>query len=282
MDDLPYVRAQPKMRKKDYPLRILTCTRSTILSGVSKYVYSFIEQLRETVENCLKNTKHLIEQLSQITLDHDHRLVSIGVVDMFTNVPVSQAIAIVLQRIGSSEKFCQTNLTKSDLRELSKLCLKNGYFTFNGRFYHQKNGLPMGNILSGLIADIYLHDHLQQQLKEIQDKNWRCVDDMLVVTKMSEPKVEEYMKKINYTKHKIKFTHEYEKNNQLNYLDRTLTKNTTTNKIDIQWYRKDTASDGFLNYQSCHQRSIKRNLISNMTERIITTTTDIIIGKWMI
>ncbi|CAF2990126.1 unnamed protein product [Rotaria sp. Silwood2] len=274
IDDLPYVRAQPKMHKKDHPLRIITCTRSTILSYVSKYVYSLIEQLRETLKNCLKNTRNLITEIAKITLDPDDRLISIDVVDMFTNVPVSQAISIVLQLIGSSEKFCQTRLTKSDLYDLLNLCLKNSYFTFNGRFYRQKNGLPMGNILSGLIADIYLHHHLQQRLIEIQGRTWRYVDDMLVITKMSETEIEKYMKKINSTKHKIKFTYEYEKKNQLNYLDTTLTRNTTTNRIDIQWYRKDTASDRFLNYQSCHQQSIKKNIIKNMTERIITTTKD--------
>ena len=274
IDDLPYVRAQPKTHKKDHRLRIITCTRSTILSYISKYVYSLNEQLRETVENCLKNTRNLITEISKITLDPDDRLISIDAVDMFTNVPVAEAISVILQRIGSSEKFCQTHLTKSDLHELQKLCLKNSYFTFNGRFYRQTNDLPMGNILSGLMADIYLHHHLQQRFKEIQGKTWRYVDDMLVITKMSRMEIEESMKKINSTKHKIKFTYEYEKKNQLNFLNTTQTRNTTTNKIDIQWYRKDTASDRFLNYRSCRHQSIKKNIVRNMTERIITTTKD--------
>ena len=233
-----------------------------------------IEQLRETVENCLKNTHNLITEISKITLDPDDKLISINVVDMFTNVPISEAISIILQRIGSFKTFCQTHLTKSNLYEPLKLCLKNNYFTFNGKFYREKNGLPMGNIPSGLMADIYLRHHVQQRLKEKQGKSWCYVDDILVITKMSKMEIEKSMKRINSTRQKIKFTYEYEKKNQLNFLYTTITKNTTINRIDIQWYRKDTASDRFLNYRSCHQQSIKKNIVRNMTERIITTTKD--------
>jgi hypothetical protein len=43
-------------------------------------------------------------------------------------------------------------------------------------------------------------------------------------------------------------------------------------KIKIRWFRKETASDRLLNYESCPAKSIKANIVKNMTTRIIQTT----------
>ena len=59
---------------------------------------------------------------------------------------------------------------------------------------------------------------------------------------------------------------------KLIFLDTTLTRNLKDNKINIKWFRKTTAATTLLNYNSCHQKSIKRNIIRNMASRIINTT----------
>ena len=272
-DNLPYIRGQIKLHKPDQSMRIITSTRSSILSSVSGFVLNMIKQLKETVEHTLTDTNHLISEMSKIKLENDDRLVSLDVVDLFTNVPVSKAITIVLSRIGNSEKFCESSLTKSDLRELLELCLKHNYFTFNGKIYRQINGLPMGNKLSQLVADIYLDHHLKEQLNKANDKTWRYVDDLLLITKMTKEQTKDYVDELNSAKQSIKFTFEYENNGQINYLDTTLIRNTTENKIDMQWFRKTNSSDRFLKYHSCHHKSIKTNLAKNMAKRILNITT---------
>jgi uncharacterized FlaG/YvyC family protein len=69
-----------------------------------------------------------------------------------------------------------------------------------------------------------------------------------------------------------KRTYEFELNKQLNYLDTTLTKNTEEKRIDVKWFRKDTASDRLLHYESAHHKSIKLNIIKNMATKIINIT----------
>src|ERR1700722_547215 len=56
IDDLPSIRGQPKLHKLNHPMRIVTCTRNTILSPISRFIFSFIKQLRETIDNVLCNT----------------------------------------------------------------------------------------------------------------------------------------------------------------------------------------------------------------------------------
>ena len=46
--------------------------------------------------------------------------------------------------------------TINELINLLEVILKQNYFTFNGSFYIQNDGLAMGSPLSGLLADIYL------------------------------------------------------------------------------------------------------------------------------
>jgi hypothetical protein len=125
IDNLPTVRGQPEIHKQGTPVRIITCTRSTIRSSISQFTFNMIQKLIETIENCIRNTNELISKTNQLKLEDDDHLVSLDVKDLFKNVSISKAIHIVLNRIGQSEAFCQSTLTKSDVKELLVLCLQN-------------------------------------------------------------------------------------------------------------------------------------------------------------
>ena len=271
-ENLPTIRGQPKIHKPEMPMRIITCTRSTITSNISQFVLKMIQQLRETISNYVKNTKELISSINKIKLQSDEYLASLDVKDLFTNIPINQSINIVIERIGQSESFYESALTKSDIRELLLVCLNNSYCTFNNKFFRQKRGLPMGNTLSPLLADLYMDQYIKNNMKKVNDKLFRYVDDLCIITKIKEEELKIYINELNSLKGTIKFTHEFEKNCQLNYLDTTLTRNIAEQRIDVKWYRKDTASDRVLHYESGHQTSIKVNIIKNMTEKIINTT----------
>jgi hypothetical protein len=123
-----------------------------------------------------------------------------------------------------------------------------------------------------------MDDYQQQHLRKVNipNKIWRYVDDILIITKMNEQQLNDYLKKLNKKRGTIKFTSEFEQNNKLNFLDTTLTKLNKNNeiKLNIRWFRKDTAADRLLNYESSHGKSIKSNIVKNMTKRILETTQD--------
>ena len=275
IDNLAYARGQPKLHKAGTPMRIITCTRATITSSISRYTFNMIRQLRETVKKCVLNTGELLTQLSQVQMEEDDRLVSLDVSDMFNNIDTDKAIELIVERIGQSEKFVQSNLSVEDLRELLNLCLKNSFFTFNNKVYRQRRGLPMGNILSPLISDVFMDDYLKENVElEAHESLWRYVDDILMKTKMTPSQLDTFVNDLNVIEGTIRFTSEYEVNDSINFLDTTLTRNTMDKSINVQWFRKETASDRLLNFESCHQALIKRNLVKNMAVRIISTTKD--------
>jgi hypothetical protein len=254
-------------------MRLITNTKNTILSPLSKYAFSIIQQLRETITNTVCNTSKFIQEISSIKIDKEDNFISLDVQDLFTNIPITRAVDIAINKIGYSEAFCESNLTITDLKQMLLLSLNNSYCQFNGRFYRQKRGLPMGNTLSPILADLYMNEYIKQNMEEVNipSRIWRYVDDILIINKMKEEEVKLYVENLNKIKGKIKFTYEYEKNGIINFLDTTLSKN-DDNTVGIRWYRKDTAADRLLHFNSEHNKSVKINIIKNMASKVIETT----------
>jgi hypothetical protein len=168
IEDLATVRGQPKIHKPNNPMRIITCARNTITSPISKFSFSFIKQLRETITNTISNTSKFLEEIIEVKKNPNERLVSLDVEDLFNNIPVMRAVDIAINRIGQSENFCATSLTKTDLKQLLLTSLNDSYLSFNGRFYRQKNGLPMGNTLSPILAGLYMDEYMKTHMSDVK------------------------------------------------------------------------------------------------------------------
>ena len=50
IENIPAIRDQPKLHKQNHPMRIITCSRNTITSPLSKFIFSYIKQLRTTIK----------------------------------------------------------------------------------------------------------------------------------------------------------------------------------------------------------------------------------------
>ncbi len=79
-----------------------------------------------------------MNQITQINLDNDEHLASLDVEDLFTNIPITRAVDIAINRIEISEKFQESLLTKTDVKQILLLALNNTYSEFNGKYYKQK------------------------------------------------------------------------------------------------------------------------------------------------
>ena len=212
IDDIPYIKGQPKIHKPDQPMRLITNTKNTILSALTKSGFMFIKELRRTINNTICNTSKFINEISQVKIKNDENLISLDVQDLFTNIPVKRAVDIAINKIGNSEQFCTSNITITELKQILLTSLNNNYCQFNGKYYKQKQGLPMGNALSPILADLYMNDYMEKYMNKINkpSKIWRYVDDILIITEMNEQEIEGYVEHLNNIKSKIKFTYEFE------------------------------------------------------------------------
>ena len=205
IEELARIRGQPKLHKPEHPMRIITSIRYTITTPISKLIYSIIKPLRETIQNTINNTNNFIRQISHITLEENEALASLDIEDLYNNIPITRSIDIAINRIENIKTFQESPFTKTDIKQMLMLALNNSYSKFNGTYYRQKRGLPMGSNLSPILADLYMDEYMNKNMKEVnkQHKIWRYVDDILIITKMNENERIHKQIKQNKRKHKI-------------------------------------------------------------------------------
>ena len=118
-------------------------------------------------------------------LESNHKSISFDVKSLFTNVPISKTINVILKRIYD-DKFVSTNLRKRPLKKLIlDTCTKTA-FTFNNKLYEQKDRVSMGSSLGPVLENIFmteLEETIIQQLIENDVIKFCCryVDDILIV-----------------------------------------------------------------------------------------------------
>ncbi|CAF1631068.1 unnamed protein product [Rotaria magnacalcarata] len=65
-DDLPKIRGPLKLHKIDTPMRIVTCSRDTITSPISQFVFRIIKELRTTLTGVVYNTSNFIITIAHV------------------------------------------------------------------------------------------------------------------------------------------------------------------------------------------------------------------------
>ena len=79
-------------------------------------------------------------------------------------------------------KKINTNIPKTEVKELLQLCTKNVYFTFNGEIYIQIDGVAMGSPLGPVLANIFMVELEKIIIPKLEKevKLWRrFVDDTI-------------------------------------------------------------------------------------------------------
>ncbi|CAF5189559.1 unnamed protein product, partial [Rotaria magnacalcarata] len=110
IEDLPRIRGQPKLHKVNHSMRLITCSRNTIQSSISTFAFSFIKELRTTIDNSMNNASEFVTKITKINMEEDENLASLDVQDMFTNIPLTSAVDLVINRIENSTTFNESTL----------------------------------------------------------------------------------------------------------------------------------------------------------------------------
>ena len=75
-------------------------------------------------------------------------MVSFDIVDLYTNIPTDETLQLFRDNLRNNASISAQMI--DELIDLFKVILMQNYFTFNGLFYSQDDGLAMGSPLSGL------------------------------------------------------------------------------------------------------------------------------------
>ena len=96
-----------------------------------------------------------IREISKELFDHGYRFVSFDVESLFTSIPLSKTINIILDRIYN-KKLLKTNIEKRTMKKFLTDCCTKNTFSFNNTIYEQIDGISIGLCLGLLLANIIM------------------------------------------------------------------------------------------------------------------------------
>ncbi len=269
----PKIRALPKIHKPEMTIRPIIDFTTAPSYKVAKEVNYFLNKnIQIQNDHSIKNNIELVNKIESIDIPPTAKLASFDITNMYTNIPTQETIQI------TKELLQKNGIKKEKIDEIITLITtitEQNYFQHNNKFYSQTDGLPMGNPLSGTLANIYMnHFENQHILTKTNNKNqiikyWhRYVDDIIILFNGTTRQLSNFHKNINNKHPNIKFTLESETNKSINFLDLTITN--VNNRHTFKIYRKDTQTDHAIDKSSNHPYQHKMAAFNFLINRLNT------------
>ncbi|CAM2711908.1 unnamed protein product [Rotaria socialis] len=270
----------PKVHKIGIPLR-------PIISSIGSYNYRLVKLLAAKLQPLrknkyiLKDTFDFVESIKKLNRTSlKYRMVSFHVTGLFTKVPLSYTINLILDKMYEPEHICPKFIkVKSDwyskcldrnyMKTLLDIATFDTHFSFNNLYYQQHNGVTMRSPLAPVLSDIFMI-HLENKLIDKLKKAgvlWykKYVDDTFVIIRKA--KINNIKKILNSVHKDIKFTSVQEQSNELLFLDVLVRRN--NKMLETSVYRKPTYTSLLLKWPSFVPKRYEISAISCMVYRAI-------------
>uniref|UniRef100_A0A803JIM5 GIY-YIG domain-containing protein n=1 Tax=Xenopus tropicalis TaxID=8364 RepID=A0A803JIM5_XENTR len=147
---------------------------------------------------------------------------------------------------------------------ITQFCLTHNFFIFNNKFYLQQRGVAMGAAFAPTYANLFLgwweanwvfNDELTHYTQFVLD--WfRYIDDLFFLWTGTTELLEDFLHKLNENGLNIKLTHTYS-THKIDFLDISIYI-MTDGVLTTDLYRKPTATNSILHFQSHHLKSTKK------------------------
>ena len=162
-------------------------------------------------------------------------------------------------------------VTVNHIIYLLDFCLKNIYFSFQGRYYEQTEGAAMGSPISPLVANLFMEDLEVQAIRTSTTPPtlWkRFVDDTFTIIKKNNR--DSFLQHLNSIHPKIKFTcEEVREDGSMPFLDILITPE-EDGSLKTSVFRKTTCTDLYLQWDSHHTIPSKYSVAGSLYHRATT------------
>ncbi|XP_043483513.1 uncharacterized protein LOC122511979 isoform X1 [Leptopilina heterotoma] len=258
----------PKLHKNNIPMRPITSFIGNPIYNLSKLIANILKKSLNTENNhYIKDSWDFKNKLNNIFIPPNFTIFSLDVVSMYTNISWTLINNTIKSKWSEIEKH--TNFSQDDFLEALNLCLNSAYCQFQGEFYKQIFGLPMGSPISSSAANIVMEGIEDKILNKIKYKiifYFRYIDDILICAPSN--KVDDILCRFNSIDKHLKFTLELSNNNKINFLDLSLSID-SNNFIETNWFRKSIWTGRYMNFYSHHPLSYKIGIIYTLVDRAI-------------
>jgi hypothetical protein len=255
----PKIYGLPKIHKEGVPLRPIVSAIGSPTHKIARYIARLIQPFVGQTETYVQDSRHFVNIIKNMKLSETDLLVSFDVISLFTRIPISEVFPLMEQ------------ILPSDLSNLAIECLKSTYFYFNGNYYEQTEGTPMGSPLSPVVANLYMEKFETYALSTFPLKPkvfLRYVDDTFVIWQHGRDELIRFFNHLNSINNNIQFTMEIESKKKLPFLDVLVTRN-SDGTLGHSVYRKPTHTDRYLNANSHHHPAQKMAVLHTLVNRAI-------------
>ena len=205
--------------------------------------------------------------------------VSFDITSLYSNISHELGLKAINYWLNKYPNECSKRFNNNFITESILFILKNNTFLFDDIFYRQSMGTAMGTKFAPAYATLvigYLEELLYEKLYTIFPpdisnyiiQNWRrYLDDCFIIWQNSKNDLEKFYNLLNNLDHNINFTMDFSES-ELPFLDVLIVKNGKNIQTDI--FHKETDSQLYLPFTSCHPRHTKTNVPFTLAKRYKT------------
>lgn len=235
---------------------------------VSQWLEHYLTPLAIKHETYLKNTYDFVEKIRGKVVDQECYLITGDVSALYTNMLHERTIECVREIL---QKYPDQARPDKHILDLLSITLRNNDFRFNGKFYLQTCGTPMGKVYAPALANIYMLEFDEKAMTGFRIKPlffFRFLDDIFSIFVGTKEDILEYENYLNSLIPGIKVTLEYNKCN-INFLDTTIYKSTHDGLTTLQTkvYFKPTDTHQLLHMQSSHPKHTYKGILKSQLLR---------------
>ena len=270
--DIPEISSRPIVAGPSSPIHRLSTFLDIILRPLTDVVKSYVRDDIDFLD-------HLPTKV-----DFDSTFISLDVTSLYTNITHDRGIEAIAYWIENYPTYLiDTRFTKEFIIEGLLLVLKNNYFKFDNKIFHQLIGTTVGSNVSVIYAILfiaYLELQLYSNVRDIYPRDYaeyiipawkRYIDDCFIICN-NRYEFQPFYLMISNLDQTIKFTKE-DNTKELPFLDITVIKN-HDNSITTDIFYKKTNSHRYLDFRSCHRHHTKVNVPYNSAQRMCKIVSD--------
>jgi hypothetical protein len=181
----PHVYGLPKIHKPDIPLRPIMSSIGSPCYALADFLHKILIPLAGKWKSSVKNVSHFLQLLKTANLQSLDTLVNFDVVSLFTNVPVSEALQVIKNKLHNDATLAEQSVLQVEaIVELLEVCLRTTYFQVDDKFFQQKNNVAVGSSLSSIVSNMYVKHSEKLALDSAPHELWLWlwyVDDTFMV-----------------------------------------------------------------------------------------------------
>ena len=250
-----------KVHKPGYPLRPVISMINTAEYKLAKWLDSYIKPNIPT-RYSVSSTGEFLNGLNEVIFDKGDRIVSFDVVSLYTNIPLAETIALVVDELYSEKSKRVPPVPKQVFKHLLEEAT-GGMFIYKDKLMRQVDGVAMGSPLGPSLANFFL-GHIEELSvftnESICPKMYmRYVDDIFAVFPKDISHIP-FLEHLNHLHENLKFTvEESQPESPFPFLNVSIKIN--GENADTWVFRKNTDTGVMLNFNAVVPNAWKVGLI---------------------